>query len=68
MSKRLTAPIDDAPENAICSFMKCLTCPQTECGTGQEARAHGKKGYQACLKMLDEAEKDGTCEITYEDL
>ena len=41
----------------ICTFQKCLTCPLTDCWTGQVAREQGEEAYLEFLKMLNEAEK-----------
>ena len=45
-------------EKSICSFQKCLSCSLTGCWTGQVAREKGIAGYNAFIKMLDEAEEN----------
>lgn len=40
-----------------CSYQKCLTCSSQMCWTGKVARSQGEKGYDAHIKMLDEAER-----------
>jgi len=39
-----------------CSYQRCLTCSIKTCWTGEIARSQGKKGYDAHIKMLDDAE------------
>lgn len=55
MKTTLTAKISDVPYDKDCNFMRCMTCPHKNCETGQQARDHGRKAYDAVIRELETA-------------
>lgn len=53
MNTTLTGIMNDKPNNSVCSFMRCMTCPHEECWTGQQARNHGRRAYDAVIHELE---------------
>ena len=49
----LTSKIDEYYKKNNCSYMSCMTCKYGKCYTGRIARKHGKKGYDAISKILN---------------
>ena len=42
-------------ERNCCSLLSCMTCHSADCYTGQMARKHGRKGYDAVIKEMNAA-------------
>lgn len=55
MNTTLTGTISKVPYDKCCNFMRCMTCPYKNCETGQQARNHGRKAYDAVIRELEES-------------